>query len=279
MNRRQLVAIIGTTSILATAACKKEQTPSTTTAPNPPSAATAPAPAAPAAARKPAEGKLADFAADPHKHMKAHFVGALKLQDAVLTGNLIEAKSQASWLASHDKAEPPGWAPYLNVFQARARAAADAPSVEVAAVAVAQIAAACGDCHAGNHVQPKIGSTPIVKKAASVKEHMTGQIEALDKLWAGLIVPSDQDWKEGAGLLANVAVTQKALTKEGLDKAEFARLLAETLHKLSASAAKAPKADRPRVYADLLTTCVACHTTVRQPVDVAAAGAAIVDTK
>ena len=56
---------------------------------------------------------------------------------------------------------------------------------------------------------------------------MTAQLDALDRLWDGLMIPSDQAWKEGSALLAKVAVPEKALEKEGLDKADSAKVLAE----------------------------------------------------
>jgi cytochrome c553 len=220
----------------------------------------------------PVDDPVVDFAADPHHHMKAHFVRAMKMQDAVLSGNLGAAQVQARWLASHDKEEAPeGWHPYLKTFQTQASAVANAASIDDAAAAVAQIARACGDCHAANHAKPKFGSSPVIGKAANVKAHMTAQLEALDRLWDGLVIPSDKAWTEGAGLLAHVAVPQKALQKEGLDKADSATLLAETLRRLSSSAAKAGKSDRPQTYAQLLTTCVACHVSVRNPLQAAAA--------
>jgi hypothetical protein len=269
MIPRQLVVILGTSLILASGACKTEKSKVEPPSPIQPSAQGAPTPAAPVAAPAPAaeEEAVADFAADPHEHMKAHFVRALKLQDAVLAVNLSAAKVQGRWLATHDSSDAPeGWRPYLKTFQAEAKVVADATSVADAAVAVSHIAAACGDCHVANHAKPKMGGVPLFKKAASVKDHMADQIEALYKLWTGLVIPSDQAWREGAALLAKVAVTQKALTKEGLDKADSTKILAETLQTLSAKAGQAAKADRAQTYADLLTTCVACHTAVRTPV-------------
>ena len=268
---RQLAAILGTCLIFTAGACKTEQpktepprqTAQQTAKPSGEAAAPAPAPAG---------DDVAPFAADPHQHMKAHFVRANKLEDAVLAGNLTEAQTQGRWLATHDKEEvPEGWRRYLQPFQAEASAVGNATSIEAAAAAVAGMAAACGGCHAANHVRPKIGTSPIVGRASNVKAHMTEQLQALDRLWDGLMIPSDQAWREGAGLLARVAVPEKALEKEGLDKADSAKVLAQTLRRLSASAAKAAKADRPQAYAELLTTCVGCHVSVRRPVTAAPA--------
>lgn len=265
---RQLPAILGTCLIFASGACKREhpQTEPSPPAVQPPAKAPAPAPTPPLP-----DDNVATFAADPHQHMKAHFVHTIKMQDAVLAANLTEAQAQGRWLATHAEGDAPdSWRPFLKTFQSESSVVANAPTIDAAAAAVSHIAAACGDCHAANHVTPQIGSSPVVGRAPNVKAHMTAQLQALDRLWDGLMIPSDQAWKEGAALLAKVAVSQSALKREGLDKAESAKLLGETLRQLSASAAKATKADRPRAYAELLTTCVACHISVRQPVNTAA---------
>ena len=271
MTPRRIAAIVAASLTVIVAACKREQPKA-----EPPPAVPPAAPAAAPASAAPADEGVPGFAADPHQHMKAHFVRALRMQDAVLAGKLDDAKAQARWLASHDDraAAPAGWRPYLATFQAQARTVVDAYTIDDAAVAIGQIAAACGDCHANNHAKPEIGSVPILKKAATVKQHMSAQITALDKLWAGLVVPSDRAWHDGATLLAGVVVTPQALAKQGLQQTESAKLLADTLHRLSATAGAAPKADRPQVYAELLTTCVACHTTVRAPVTTAVGAAA-----
>ena len=217
---------------------------------------------------------MVSFTADPHRHMKEHFARATRMQDAVLAGNLGQAQVQARWLASHKEETPDSWLPYARTFQSQAAAVADAKTVDQAAAAVGRMAATCGDCHAAHKAKVNIGSTPVVGRTGSVKEHMTAQLEALDRLWDGLMIPSDQAWGEGAKLLAKVAVSQRSLQKEGLDKADSATVLAESLRTLSASAAKATaKGERSTTYAELLTTCVACHVSVRNPIKAASATA------
>ncbi len=258
---RQLSAVLGTCLIFASGACKKDLPRM-----EPPKPLAAP-PAPP-----PADDHVGSFAADPHGHMKDHFVRAIKMQDAILVANLGEAQAQGRWLASHEEGDvPENWRPYLKTFKSESGLVANAATIEDAAAAVSHIVAVCGDCHAANHFKPKVGSSPVIGGARNVKAHMTAQLDALDRLWDGLMIPSDQAWQEGAALLARVAVPEKALEKEGLDKADSAKVLGETLRRLSASAAKATKADRPQTYAQLLTTCVACHVAVRKPVSTAAA--------
>ncbi len=266
----KLSIYLGTFLLLGAGACKKEAPPA-----EPPAASPAPpANPAPPAAAAPAKDTVVSFTADPHRHMKEHFARATQMQDAILAGNLSQAQVQAKWLASHNEETPDSWQPYVRTFQSQASAVAEAKTIDEAAAAVGRMAATCGDCHAAHQARPNIGSAPIIGHVGSVKEHMTAQLEALDRLWDGLMIPSDQAWREGAKLLAKVAVPQKSLRKEGLDKADSATLLAESLRTLSASAAKATsQGERSTTYAGLLTTCVACHVSVRNPIKAASAAA------
>lgn len=212
-----------------------------------------------------------DIAADVHSHMKAHFVHALHLRDAVLAGDLGTAKAEGHWLRSHDQGfVPASWKTHLGPFQDAARVAEGADTVEVAAAAVGQIAEGCGGCHVALHARPALGSAPFVRKAPSVKAHMAAHIAALDKLWNGLIMPSDEAWKDGAALLAKLVVPQNVLAKAHVEPAGSVKMLAETLRQLSRTALTTVPADRAIAFSDLLTTCVGCHTTVRHPETVAA---------
>jgi cytochrome c553 len=254
-------AFLGAFLLLGSGACKKE----------PPAPPVHPAPSG---ALAPAKDPVVSFTADPHRHMKEHFERAIQMQDAVLAGNLSQAQVQARWLATHKEETPDSWQPYVMTFQSEASAVADAKTIDAAAAAVGQMVADCGDCHAAHKAKPNIGSSRIVGRGGSVKEHMTAQLEALDRLWDGLMIPSDQAWNEGAKLLAKVAVPQKSLQREGLDKADSATVLAESLRNLSASAVKATtRGERSTTYAELLSTCVACHISVRNPIKSASATA------
>jgi hypothetical protein len=279
---RNATTVLGALLVVAAGACKSEHPPAVP----PPPAAAAAAPPAPAstslaaAASAPAPHDVDTFAADPHRHMKEHFVRAIKMQDAILAANLTEARAQGRWLATHQEGDvPKNWPPFVKAFHSSANAVANASTIDEAAAAVSHVAAACGECHAANHVKPRIGSTPVVGGARNVKAHMAAQLDALDRLWDGLMIPSGEAWHEGATLLARVAVSENALEKEGLDKADSARLLGETLRRLSATADKATSADRPKIYAELVTTCVACHVAVRKPVSTAAVTTTVPDRR
>jgi hypothetical protein len=95
---------------------------------------------------------------------------------------LSQAQVQARWLAAHKEETPESWQPYAMTFQSEASAVAEAKTIDQAAAAISRMAADCGDCHAAHKAKPHIGSSPIVGRAGSVKEHMTAQLQALDRL-------------------------------------------------------------------------------------------------
>jgi len=275
MTRWHVAIVFGALAMTGLAACKPKGDSSS----GPPKAASVMnnAPAAPVADPAPGPSKAVvredtqEVAADVHSHMKAHFVHALHLRDAVLAGDLGTAKAEGHWLRTHDQGVvPPSWEAHLGAFQDAARVAEGAETVEVAAAAVGQIAEGCGGCHAALHARPALGSAPLVRKAPSVKAHMAAHIAALDKLWNGLIMPSDEAWKDGAALLAKLVVPQNVLAKAHVEPAGSVKMLAETLRQLSRTAVTTAPADRATAFSDLLTTCVGCHTTVRHPETVAA---------
>ena len=121
---RQFAAILGTCLIFASVACKTER-PQTRPSPPAPESPGKPLAAAPTPARQ--DDKVATFTADPHQHMKAHFVHTIKMQDAVLAANLTEARAQGRWLATHDDGDAPdNWRPFLKTFQSESSVVANA---------------------------------------------------------------------------------------------------------------------------------------------------------
>jgi len=263
MTRWHAAVVFGTASVvLAVPSCKPKDPP----APMTEVARAAPARAA-AEAPLPAQPEMpepaVDVAREPHAHMKAHFVHAAQLRDAALSGDLTTAKAEAHWLSAHrETGAPPSWKENLEAFHVAAQVVENASTLEEAAGAVGQLGASCGACHRALDAHPTVGASPFVRRAPGVKGHMAAHLAALERLWNGLIVPSDRAWKEGATLLAHMVVPEKTLEKAGVKPAGAVKMLAETLRQLSRTAATASVDQRPAAFADLLSTCVGCHTSV-----------------
>ena len=78
---------------------------------------------------------------------------------------------------------------------------------------------------------------------------------AADRLWEGLIAPSDQAWLSAAELLleAPLALADSQHTDQ-------TRALTERVRGLGLEARSAARSgDRARIYAEFLGTCAVCH--------------------
>lgn len=194
-------------------------------------------------------------------HMEEHFVQAQQIKEAVISGDLEAMKASAEWIAQHQAAEglPEGWEPYVTAMQSAARDIAAAADVEQAAAAAAQVASNCGACHAAVGARPlRILGSDIPPDPATVP-HMRGHLWGADRMWEGLIVPSDVAWENGVAPLAGDPLQPHDLS----DSAEYAdelRDMAIRVHELAAEGREAIEIEaRAEVYGGFIGTCARCH--------------------
>jgi cytochrome c553 len=80
-----------------------------------------------------------------------------------------------------------------------------------------------------------------------------------DRMWDGLIAPSDTSWRAGAQALADPAAYEPLLGAAGTRQGD-AQTLAASLRALGARASGAASQDeREAVYGEVLATCTGCH--------------------
>ena len=190
-------------------------------------------------------------------HMERHFDEVEAVKAAVIAGDLATAQQQAEWLASHEAVAglPGDWEPYVAQMQAAARDAADAADIAAAGTATADMALACGACHTAV-AQITAFAFMGQPEAAGVTGHMARHGWAMDRMWKGLIGPSNEAWMEGV---------------QGFDESplqggsEQTLALGMRIHELGAQGAEAADpAARAAIYAEMLTTCAGCHTAAGQ---------------
>jgi cytochrome c553 len=194
--------------------------------------------------------------------MRGHFARAGDLYTAVATGDLAAARVQAeairqeetgAGMASRAKA-------YIEQLNAFADLAARAPDVTTAASAAANVGATCGACHRAMKQGPRyqaIAEPPTA--TAPVSARMIRHRWAADRLWEGLIGPSDTAWAAGAGALIDAPLYTDALTRE-VAQYEPVTALAWTVHDIGARARmETDAAARAQLFGQLLGTCARCH--------------------
>jgi cytochrome c556 len=198
--------------------------------------------------------------------MVGHFVTVGKMHDAAAAGDLPALHAVATELLSRETGEgmPRKAAPYIEEYRMFAQLAARAPDVASGASAVARVGAACGSCHrtVKRGPQYKLVSGPPEGETA-VATRMIRHRWAADRLWEGLVGPSDALWQAGAEALRDAPLFTDALTRD-VAQYEAVTKLAWEVHEIGALANTArEQSRRAELYGDLLATCAACHNLLR----------------
>lgn len=192
------------------------------------------------------------------KHMRAHLAHATAARDALVSGNLPAARDPLRWIAEHRRVEglPSGWWPHVDQFNQRAAPALGSTDPAVLARAVAGVAQVCGDCHTQTGASPQLADREVDPIEGGVSAHMEEHLWAIDRMWAGLIIPDDAAWAEGAAVLVSPPMHHDPDIRLSAE----ATALAESVHTLGAQAAAAAKPEQKvEAFGQLLATCASCH--------------------
>lgn len=133
---------------------------------------------------------------------------------------------------------------------AAARAVERASDLDEATRAFADLSYRCGACHGevgGPRSFPAVAPPDAHDSVARMRRHQW----ASARLWEGLVAPSNESWRSGAGVLADAP-----FDTGGPDLQAIALMTQE----LGAKAKTATEPSvRVAVYAQVLATCAACH--------------------
>ena len=168
--------------------------------------------AAPTAPTAPAAPATESATPTLDKRMAEHFTKAAAMKTAVIHGDVATLKKEADWMAKHElSGVPESWRPHMQAMHTAAQHAVDAKNLESAAQAVAEMGGACGACHkALGGPKLEVGTPPAEGSGAAL--HMVRHQWAADRMWQGLIGPSDVVWAKGADVLADAPLTARALS-------------------------------------------------------------------
>lgn len=255
------VALASLGALVALAACDSPKTQPV----SPPSAS----PAAPAPQPTPtaAASASAAEAATPTvpAHMKEHFTKAEEMKAAILRGDLAGFREVAAWMAEHElSADPPAdWKKYTDAMQLTAKGARDAKDLKAASAALAAVGQSCADCHGvlGGPKQLELGEPPAEGSGAAL--HMVRHQWAADKLWLGLMAPSEEAWVKGAEVFADAPLSQEQAAP-GKSVSPKVKAMATKVHEQAHRARTVDKAKRAQAYAELMQSCSSCHELARQ---------------
>lgn len=189
--------------------------------------------------------------------MGEHFKQAEQIRHAVISGMTNAAVQPASALSSSVNVAhvPERWRASIQLMLAASQRVQNAADLADAAAGTADIALACGSCHAGQG-GPKAKAMEVPPASDSVVGRMARHSWAMERLWEGLYVPSSVAWNAGARALQEDPFPPEVLERGGV----YGRTAASDFKQLAAQAPlKSSPKERGSVYAGLLGTCAACH--------------------
>lgn len=199
-------------------------------------------------------------------HMSMHYTLLTSARDALIRGDMEGMREPMSWLATHDKHPgiPEEYLPYVQELRGASRVAANATSVEAAAHGVATAAVICGECHTRMSVGPRFEEEPALPDRKGVNWHMARHRWAADRMWEGMIQPSDTAWQLGVAALQEDPLEAEEL-HAGMDMSSDEAKVAEWLHGMGEFGAHMEGSmARSAFYGEMLGNCSDCHSTMRE---------------
>lgn len=199
-------------------------------------------------------------------HMHDHYQWATQIQSAIIRGDLAAIAEPAQKLAEHPvpAVMPPAWTPFIEAMRSAARAAGAAKNFTAAAAAASQIATACGNCHVANNISGIFQWSAEPDDELGNVAHMQRHQWAADRMWEGLVGPSDDAWYRGTKLLFEVPLSAQKLNVAD-DSGNSIREMAVRVHQLAANGSvEFEAAGKAAIYAEFLATCAACHAQLLQ---------------
>jgi cytochrome c553 len=200
--------------------------------------------------------------------MAAHFTEGNMVHTALVFGNLDEAKVRARALAETTTPDdlPDGAEPFMDQMRSAAASVADAWVPEGAAVASGEVANACGSCHRMFGSGPRVGLVWDPSPGGDPIQHMDRHRWAVDRMWDGLMIPSDDWWTRGTEALRELPLEEHVISAMGGGKVAVAA--SREVHELGhVGHGLTDPIKRAALYGKVMATCVDCHQRTRDRED------------
>jgi cytochrome c553 len=198
--------------------------------------------------------------------MLSHFNSVVEIRDALVSGDVGATRSPARWLASH-QFEPEEYSMQeareaLEQMRAESRMILTQKGIPEMARSVGRLGAACGSCHTAMKQGPRLSvpsAPPSPAAGATPEAHMNRHAWASERLWEGLVAPSDASWMVGAAVLTGPALDWGPA---GSASPRVLELQAKVTQLAQDARQTESLQDRATLYGQLLETCADCHEIV-----------------
>lgn len=186
---------------------------------------------------------------------------AIDIQSGVVQGNLGKAREAAAWLLGREgmMAFPPEAEVYEEEMLDHATRIAEATDLTLAGRQTGLLAAACGSCHQALNGGPRFVVGSDAPGGNTQEAQMVRHLWAVDRMWEGLVGPSDEAWSAGATALSETGPALAPMFRISTPVPDIETLLGEINRlALQATEATSPQ-ERGELYGTLLGTCNRCH--------------------
>ena len=195
-----------------------------------------------------------------HKNLSRTF----DIQTGVVEGDLDRAQRAAAWLLTRDGQAvlPPEFEIYRREMVGYASAVTEARDLGSVAALAGQLAAACGSCHQALERGPRFVPGQALPGGDTRASQMIRHLWAADRMWEGLVGPSERSWQAGVAALAESGPALSEVLQASTPAGKSAGLTWE-LQVLAETARKAVnRRERAEVYGTMLATCTRCHEAI-----------------
>jgi cytochrome c553 len=197
--------------------------------------------------------------------MACHLERTRRIHDALLRGDLRGLRRDAGELAREGVAWPGPWSKGVWALRRAAGRVLDAATLTSAGRRLAELGATCARCHQELGARVRISRSSGPPPASGAQPRMLRHRWAQQRLWEGLVTPSDRRWRMGARLLARDVAHPRGIATATSVNRDVLRLARWEIA-LGKKAIRAVTArQRTGVYGNLMGTCAGCHELLRAP--------------
>lgn len=194
-------------------------------------------------------------------NMHQHYDDINAIQLAIISGNLVSvrdlaAKARAGFLGE----QPVGWAPFIERSLASMEMLEVTEDLPMAARLAGTMAGTCGDCHRdqGIEVVDHEAVAPP-REDDPFSDFMIQHRWAADRMWEGIIGPSDSAWQAGAQALATTSLTKEDVGIRLELTQEIETILLQIREDAAAASSTEGAKERQELYGRFLAGCASCH--------------------
>lgn len=199
--------------------------------------------------------------ADTVRQMHAWLQLAETARTQLTQGDLVGARASAAAMVASSSPEgiPDGWRPFAADLLAEATSLATSESLDAAGGQLAQMAMACGTCHAEAAVLEQVEIQVLPEEMDDHHARMENHQWASDWMWFGMVTANERAYRLGAMTFTSDNLPPVSAAVQG---PEMTALLARVDGVGSVAAEATDEEARATAYGQLLASCAACHAMV-----------------